>query len=179
MSTPIEFSVVQLLRSRQMTIATAESCTGGMIGAALVNVPGASWVYSDGYITYSNDAKHRNLGVRQETLDRYTAVSEQTAREMAEGAARRANADVGISSTGIAGPDGGTPQQPVGLVYLGCTVRGVTRVERHVFEGDRMAVRRQATERALQLVLECVTAEDPKPDRGGSSDEMDEGFLRR
>lgn len=161
MDTPAEYAVVRLLREKHMMIATAESCTGGMIGSALVNVPGASYVYSDGFITYSDSAKHRNLGVRQETLDRYSAVSEQTAREMAEGAARRADADVGVSSTGIAGPDGGTPEKPVGLVWLGCTVRGKTTAEKHIFSGDRMAVRKQAAERALRLVLECLETEDP------------------
>ncbi|MCD8053422.1 MAG: CinA family protein [Lachnospiraceae bacterium] len=151
----VEERVVEFLKEKKWMIATAESCTGGLIGAALVNVPGASSVYSEGFITYSDQAKHELLGVKEETLARFTAVSAETAREMAEGAANRAQAQVAVASTGIAGPDGGTPEQPVGLVYLACFQNGQTRVERHVFEGDRAAVRHQAMDRALEMILEA------------------------
>ncbi|MCD8330416.1 MAG: CinA family protein [Lachnospiraceae bacterium] len=151
----VEERVVELLREKNWMIATAESCTGGLIGAALVNVPGASSVYSEGFITYSDQAKHELLGVKEETLSRFTAVSEETAREMAEGAAAQAHAQIAVASTGIAGPDGGSPEQPVGLVYLACSQGGQTHVEKHIFQGDRAAVRHQATARALEMVLEA------------------------
>ena len=118
-----EERLVALLRQRQLHVATAESCTGGQIAATIVNVPGASWVFDQGLVTYSNEAKERLLGVRHETLETYGAVSAQTAEEMARGAAASAGAQVGISSTGIAGPDGGTPEKPVGLVWIGCFCR--------------------------------------------------------
>ena len=127
-----EFDVARLLEQKKLHVTTAESCTGGLIAGALVNVPGISKWFGEGYVTYSNEAKERLLGVSHETLETYGAVSEQTAREMAEGAAKAADADVSVVSTGIAGPDGGTAQKPVGLVYIGCFCKGMVRVERPV-----------------------------------------------
>ncbi len=151
-----EERLLALLRQRQLHVATAESCTGGQIAATIVNVPGASWVFDQGLVTYSNEAKERLLGVRHETLETYGAVSAQTAEEMARGAAASAGAQVGISSTGIAGPDGGTPEKPVGLVWIGCFCRDQVFLRKCLFEGDREAVRRQATETALEFAAACV-----------------------
>lgn len=115
----LEEVVVDLLAERKLHVTTAESCTGGLIAGTLVNVAGASDVLNEGYVTYSNEAKERLIHVSHETLETYGAVSEQTAHEMAEGAAKAANADAALSATGIAGPGGGTEEKPVGLVYIG------------------------------------------------------------
>lgn len=149
----IEEVVVNLLRERQMTVTTAESCTAGLLAGRIMNVAGASWVYNEGHITYANAAKERILGVKHETLETYGAVSPQTAREMAEGAARIAEADAALSVTGIAGPDGGTPEKPVGLVYIGCYVKGSVYVEECHFTGNRRENREEAVERALQILI--------------------------
>ena len=128
----VEDKVVKRLRELGLSITTAESCTGGLLAGTILNVSGASAVYNEGHITYSNDAKERILGVSHETLVQYGAVSEQTAREMAAGAARIANADVALSTTGIAGPGGGTPEKPVGLIYVGCYLKGKITVKNFV-----------------------------------------------
>lgn len=153
-----EEKVVGGLKEMNWTIATAESCTGGLVGASLVNVSGASEVYSEGYITYTNEAKQKLLGVSAETLRRYTAVSAPTAREMACGALKRSGADVAVSVTGIAGPGGGSEEQPVGLVYIACAVKKGPEGEaeadclRYVFDGDRGQIRRKAARCALKMV---------------------------
>lgn len=154
-----EESVVELLAQKKMTVTTAESCTGGLIAGTLVNVAGASDVLNEGYVTYSNDAKERLVGVKHETLEEYGAVSEQTAREMAEGAAKAAGADAALSATGIAGPGGGTEEKPVGLVYIGCYVNGETTVKECRFEGSRMENRLHTVETALQLLLRQLSEE--------------------
>lgn len=155
----LEESVVELLAQKKMTVTTAESCTGGLIAGTLVNVAGASDVLDEGYVTYSNDAKERLVGVKHETLEEYGAVSEQTAREMAEGAAKAAGADAALSATGIAGPGGGTEEKPVGLVYIGCYVNGETTVKECRFEGSRMENRLHTVETALQLLLRQLSEE--------------------
>ena len=155
----LEESVVELLAQKKMTVTTAESCTGGLIAGTLVNVAGASDVLNEGYVTYSNDAKERLVGVKHETLEEYGAVSEQTAREMAEGAAKAAGADAALSATGIAGPGGGTEEKPVGLVYIGCYVNGETTVKECRFEGSRMENRLHTVETALQLLLGQLSEE--------------------
>ena len=155
----LEESVVEILAQKKMTVTTAESCTGGLIAGTLVNVAGASDVLNEGYVTYSNDAKERLVGVKHETLEEYGAVSEQTAREMAEGAARAAKADAALSATGIAGPGGGTEEKPVGLVYIGCYVNGETTVKECRFEGSRMENRLHTVETALQLLLRQLSEE--------------------
>lgn len=151
-----EERVIALLQERGMKITTAESCTGGALAAALVNVSGASEVFDEGYITYSNKAKHKNLGVRKSTLKTYGAVSKQTAKEMSRGCLKAAKADVALSVTGIAGPGGGTTEKPVGLVYIGCCFQGKTKVIRHQFSGSRSEVRRQSVEAALLLAESCI-----------------------
>ena len=148
----VEVKIVHELQKRNLTITTAESCTGGLLAGRILNVSGASSVYNEGHITYSNEAKERLLGVAHETLETYGAVSEQTAGEMAKGAARVANADVCLSTTGIAGPTGGTPEKPVGLVYVGCYYNGEVTVEECRFQGSREGNRNAAVEAALQLL---------------------------
>lgn len=152
----LEERVVELLTEQNLTVTTAESCTGGLIAAALINVPGASEVLNEGYITYSNEAKIRLVGVSSETLERYGAVSSQTAKEMAEGAAKTGKADVALSATGIAGPDGGTEEKPVGLVYIGCFVNGQTTVKKCIFKGNRMENRLHTVETALNMLVEAL-----------------------
>ncbi len=151
-----EENLVRTLFERELRITTAESCTGGLIAAKLVNVAGVSDVFEAGYITYSEEAKMRILGVRRETLEKYTVYSEEVAKEMAEGAAKAAGADVALSITGIAGPDGGTPDFPVGLCYIGCCYNGETVVERYVFDGDRQQIREQAADAAIQLAIRVL-----------------------
>jgi PncC family amidohydrolase len=147
--------VAELTKSR-CYVSTAESCTGGRIAAALIDPSGASAVYQEGYITYSNAAKEKLLGVSKKTLDTYGAVSPQTAAEMAAGCARAAGSDYAIVSTGIAGPLGGTKDKPVGLVYLGCYARGTVSVYRNVFTGDRSRIRDKAVQRALEILLRWI-----------------------
>jgi nicotinamide-nucleotide amidase len=138
-------------------LATAESCTAGWVAKALTDVPGSSQWYECGYVTYSDAAKVRDLGVAPRTLAEYGAVSEQTAGEMAAGALRIPNVSIAIAVTGIAGPDGGTAEKPVGTVWFCAATSGeravATIVERQHFDGDRAAVRSLAVRHALELVL--------------------------
>ncbi|BDG73278.1 CinA family protein [Roseomonas fluvialis] len=145
-------AVLAALEARGLTLATAESCTGGLIAAALTAIAGSSSVVMAGFVTYSNAAKMRMVGVGEATLAAHGAVSEAVAREMAEGALREAGVDIALSCTGIAGPGGATPGKPVGLVFIGCARRGETTVvERHVFPGDRTSVRALTVAAALRL----------------------------
>ncbi len=155
----MEEELVEILTKKQYKITTAESCTGGLVAATIVNVSGASEVFQAGFVTYANEAKEKELGVKSETLQTYGAVSEKTAKEMAIGCAAHAKAQVGISTTGIAGPGGGPAEKPVGLVYIGCAVRSNVYVEKNVFSGDRQQVRRQAADRAIGFALECIKKE--------------------
>lgn len=155
----MEEELVEILTKKQYKVTTAESCTGGLVAATIVNVSGASEVFQAGFVTYANEAKEKELGVKSETLQTYGAVSEKTAKEMAIGCAAHAKAQVGISTTGIAGPGGGTAEKPVGLVYIGCAVRSNVYVEKNVFSGDRQQVRRQAADRAIGFALECIKKE--------------------
>ncbi len=152
----LEKACVDLLLANELTISTMESCTGGLIAARIINVPGASEVFKAGYVTYSNKAKRKVLGVKQSTLKKETAVSAKVAEEMAQGAALRTKADVSVSVTGLAGPDGGTKEKPVGLVYIGCNVKGKVRVEEYHFSGNRMKIRESAVAAALALLRTCV-----------------------
>ena len=140
------------LTERGLTVATAESCTGGMVAARLVNYPGISAALGEAHVTYANEAKVRYCGVRQETLDAFGAVSEQTAREMAQGLRERSGADIVVATTGIAGPSGGTKEKPVGLVYVACADRFGTEVVRLQLGGSRERIRTLATLRALDMV---------------------------
>lgn len=151
-----EEKVAELLKEHHLTVTTAESCTGGLIAGTLVNVAGISSQFQEGYITYSNEAKEKILGVSHNTLEQFGAVSPQTAEEMARGAKRIANADISIISTGIAGPDGGTDTKPVGLVYLGCCYQEEVKVEKHIFHGNRMEVRQASVAAALTLLEKMI-----------------------
>ena len=145
----------QALQGRQWTIATAESCTGGLIAGAITDVAGSSAWFDRGFVTYSNAAKVEMLGVRPETLVTLGAVSEATAREMAAGALARSGADIAVAVTGVAGPAGGTPEKPVGLVCLAWAIRGgALQSQTERFAGDRTAVRAATVERALQGTIE-------------------------
>lgn len=148
--------LIEKLREQGYTITTAESCTGGMISSTLVNIPGASDVFSCAYVTYANEAKEKILGVKYETLNKYGAVSAETAREMAEGAARAASAQCAIAVTGIAGPDGGTKEKPVGTVYAGFFVCGKIVVEKYLFSGSRYEVRYQTALKTIDRLWELI-----------------------
>ena len=152
----IEERIVDLLKMNGLTVSTAESCTGGLVAGRIINAPGASNVYSEGFVTYSNEAKHRYLKVKTSTLKKHGAVSKQCAAQMAEGLAKTTGADVCVATTGIAGPGGGTDKKPVGLVYIACHVRGFTKVKKCLFDGDRMQVREQSVGAALKLIKKCV-----------------------
>jgi nicotinamide-nucleotide amidase len=144
--------VVHLLRDRALTIGLAESCTGGLLAARLTQVPGASAVLERGFVTYANRAKVEELGVDAALLEGHGAVSPEVAAAMAAGARRAARADVGVGITGVAGPDGGTPEKPVGLVFVATDGAAGTRVRRAVFPGARERVRHQATQVALEMI---------------------------
>lgn len=148
----LEDVVVSLLEKYNLKLTTAESCTGGLLSGRIINVPGASSVFDEGFITYSNDAKEKYLGVDRETLDKYGAVSKETAIMMAEGAAMSTGKDAGLAITGIAGPDGGTLKKPVGLVYIACYLRGKVLVEKFNFNGDRQTIRERAVIHALNML---------------------------
>ena len=152
----LEETIVELLKEKGKTVTTAESCTGGLVAGRLLNVPGASSVYMEGYITYSNEAKEKLLGVSHSTLEQYGAVSKETACEMAEGAAKAAGADLAISVTGIAGPDGGTKEKPVGLVYVGCYADGEARAYEFHFTGNRAKNRESTVAKALTILREAL-----------------------
>ena len=144
------------LREQGLTLATAESCTGGLIGKLLTDVPGASQVYKGGVISYTNEVKHALLGVEQETLDVCTAVSRETAHEMARGARESCGADCGVSVTGLAGPDGDGTGRPVGLVYIAIDTAGFSFCRELHLTGDRAAIRTQAAEAVFQLLLDLI-----------------------
>ena len=146
-------AVLAACRSRDWQVATAESCTGGLVAAALTAIAGSSDVFKRGFVAYSNDAKRELLGVPAEVIAGYGGVSPETAAAMARGAVARAGVDLAVSVTGIAGPGGGTSQKPVGLVYVGIARRdGASRVERRVFSGNRADIRRAALIEALEML---------------------------
>lgn len=152
----LEESVVQLLKEQDLTLTTVESCTGGLFTGRLVNVQGASEVLKQGFITYSNKAKRKLIGVKKLTLKEFGAVSDKTAKEMAKGAILTTGSDVAVSITGIAGPDGGTKEKPVGLVYIAVSVKGNMRVEEYHFTGNRMKIRESAVVAALTLLRTSI-----------------------
>ncbi|HIY03280.1 MAG TPA: competence/damage-inducible protein A [Candidatus Blautia faecipullorum] len=152
----LEEAVTVLLWNRNLTLSTAESCTGGAIAARIVNVPGASDVFLQGMVTYSNEAKKRTLGVSEDTLRLYGAVSEECAKEMAEGGCSFSGTDVCLSVTGIAGPGGGTLEKPVGTVFMGCCVKGKTTVREYHFTGNRARVREQTAAHGLAFLRSCI-----------------------
>jgi PncC family amidohydrolase len=150
-------AVINLCRERGWTLASAESCTGGLVGAELTAISGASDVYVGGVIAYSNEVKRTQVGVAEETLQEHGAVSAETAVEMAAGVRRALAADVAVSDTGIAGPSGGTPEKPVGLVFLAVTSPDGDVTERFQLAGDRQAIREQATDEALLLLRRVLS----------------------
>lgn len=152
----IEEKIVGKLKEKGWQITCAESCTGGMIASALVNVAGVSDVFKESYVTYANSAKNKLLGVEEKSLETWGAVSRQVAKQMAAGAAKAALAHVAIAVTGIAGPDGGTREKPVGLVYIGCFVNGNVVVTENHFNGNRLEIRRQTTQAALIQLYNCL-----------------------
>lgn len=145
----IEAVVSKMLVEKNLTISTAESCTGGLVSSTLINYPGISSVFMEGCVTYSNESKISRLGVNPSTLKVHGAVSEETAKEMAEGIAKHLGTNVAISTTGIAGPDGGSHDKPVGLVYIGIYINGKTTVNKYIFNGNRQEIRFRATKNAL------------------------------
>lgn len=147
-----------LLTEKAMMITTAESCTGGLLAGAITEVPGSSAYLERGYITYSNASKIDLLGVQAQTLNTYGAVSQETAQEMAEGALEKSRAQIALSVTGIAGPEGGSEKKPVGLVYIGCAMgQKHIIVHEHYFHGTRSEIRRQAVEAALKLAIQVIS----------------------
>jgi nicotinamide-nucleotide amidase len=155
-SIALEDNIVTLLKKKKLTLTTTESCTGGAVASRLINVSGISEVYKEGFVTYSNQAKNKYLNVKKATLKKHGAVSEQTAWEMAKGACKATGADIAIATTGIAGPDGGTKEKPVGLVYIACCVKGKVHVEKHEFNGNRSRIREQSVVAALTLLRSCI-----------------------
>lgn len=152
----LEESIVELLANNNFTIATAESCTGGLLSGRIINVPGASEVFKEGIITYSNKSKKNRLLVKKPTLVKYGAVSAECAKEMVKGLVGYTKSDTGLAVTGIAGPDGGTKEKPVGLVYIACSVGGKITVKEHHFSGNRAKIRESAVASALTLLRRCI-----------------------
>lgn len=150
--TLLEEVVANILVKRNLTIATAESCTGGLLAGKLINFPGISSVFLEGAITYSNESKINRLNVKKETLEKYTAVSKEVALEMAEGIAKSAGTNIGISTTGVAGPGGGTYDKPIGLVYIGLYINGKTFVKELNYSGNRQFIRNITVTRALDFL---------------------------
>ena len=148
----IEMQIGALLSERGLTLATAESSTGGLVAHRITSVSGSSAYYLGGFVTYANEAKEALLGVKRETLIAHGAVSEETVLEMARGARERLGADLGIATTGIAGPTGSTGDKPVGLVYVALSAADAELCQRHVWQGDRAANNEQSTHAALRLV---------------------------
>ena len=146
--------IAEILIKKHIKISVSESCTGGLLAAAFVEYPGISEVFEEGCVTYSNDAKMRRLGVKKETLENFGAVSYETACEMAEGIAKTAGTDIGMSTTGVAGPGGGSADKPVGLVYIVMFINGRVYAKEFRFSGDRTSVREQTVEEALKWLYE-------------------------
>ena len=145
-----------MLKDQELTLTLAESCTGGAIAARIVNVPGASEVFGHGLVTYSNRAKRKFLGVKKSTIKISGAVSEKCAKEMAKGGCLFTKADICLSVTGIAGPDGGTEEKPVGTVFMGCCYNDKVEVREFHFTGNRAKIREQAVSHALAFLRDCI-----------------------
>ncbi len=151
-----EKTLAEKLKASNLTLAVAESCTGGLIGHTITNKGGSSAYFKGGIIAYNNDVKRDLLGVKAATLKNFGAVSKETAREMAEGIRLRLKADIGISVTGIAGPGGGSIKKPVGLVYIAISKRGKVKVIKEVFSGTRLTVKKATAKTALQAVRDFI-----------------------
>lgn len=157
MESSLEEKTGTLLRQQGLTVAVAESATGGLISSSITDIPGSSDYFKGSVVSYSDDIKVEILGVRRETLNRYGAVSDQTAREMALGIRKLMGTDIGISDTGIAGPGGATPEKPAGLFYIAISSEQGEKVERHLFHGNRYENKRSAAMRALNLIKEYLS----------------------
>lgn len=155
-SKTLEEAVIDLLKEKDLKLSLAESLTGGMIAQRIVNVSGASEVFGYGFVTYSNKAKHKCLGVKKRTLKEQGAVSAKCAREMAKGACKASGADISISVTGLAGPGGGTKETPVGTAFMGCCYKGKAIAKEFHFTGNRMRIREQTTAHALAMLRDCI-----------------------
>lgn len=153
---PLEVYVGELLRKRGLRLAVAESCTGGLIGHRLTNVPGSSTYYMGSVTAYAYEAKVRLLGVHWETLEKYGAVSKETVIEMAQGVRRALAADVGVSVSGIAGPGGGTPEKPVGTTCIGLSAPGIDEAWSYRWSGDRLQNKELSAEQALRLLVDFL-----------------------
>jgi nicotinamide-nucleotide amidase len=155
----LEVLVGELLRQHGLSLAVAESCTGGLIGHRLTNVPGSSEYFLGGVISYANEAKVKLLGVSRATLERHGAVSQETALEMARGTRENLQADIGLSVTGIAGPSGGTPEKPVGTVWIGLSSANEEYARHFLWPGDRLKIKEQSAHTALELLRQYLQKE--------------------
>ncbi len=153
----LEVSTGRLLAEQGLSISCAESCTGGLLTSRLTDVAGSSAYVKGSIVSYSNEIKEKLVGVKSATLSRYGAVSEQTAREMAEGIRTAVETDIGVGITGIAGPDGGTPKKPVGLVYIAVSGKNGTVVKENHFNGTRSEIKLQTTEKALKMIEDYIS----------------------
>lgn len=160
MKKALEITAGELLRRRGLRLAVAESCTGGLIGHRITNIPGSSTYYMGSVTAYAYEAKVRLLGVRWETLEKYGAVSKETVLEMSRGVRKALAADIGIAVSGIAGPGGGTAEKPVGLTWIGLSAADVDEAWRFIWDGDRLQVKEDSAEQALQLLVDYLNAED-------------------
>lgn len=156
----LEEVVVKMLKKRDLTLTSVESCTGGLFSGRIINVAGASDVFKQGFVTYSNKAKHKMVGVQKASLKKYGAVSEKVAKEMARGGAITAKADASVAITGIAGPDGGTAEKPVGLVYIACYLNGKTEVSEFRFTGSRDKNRNSSVAKGLIMLRKMILDSD-------------------
>jgi PncC family amidohydrolase len=152
----LEEDVGVLLNKRKLTLAVAESATGGLLSHLITSVPGSSDYFKGSVVSYANEAKVKVLGVKEETLEGHGAVSKETGEEMAEGVRRLMGADIGLSDTGIAGPSGATAEKPVGLFYIGLSSEQGTYCQRHTFQGNRLQNKQSAAEAALTMLWEYL-----------------------
>jgi PncC family amidohydrolase len=153
---PLEAQIGEILSERNLTLAAAESCTGGLVSHRITNVPGSSRYFLGGVVTYANAAKMALLGVQSETLENHGAVSRETVLEMARGVRRALCADIGVAVSGIAGPGGGSPEKPVGLTWIGLSAEGYDEARQFTWPGGRLAVKEQSAQALLELLLEYL-----------------------
>ena len=152
----LETQIGELLQRRKLTLATAESCTGGLIGHKLTNVPGSSEYYQGGIIAYANGVKHYQLGVNLETLAIYGAVSQEVVIEMSRGVRQQLHTDIGLAVSGIAGPGGGCPEKPVGYTWIGLSSASIDQSWNYLWQGDRLQIKEQTAVEALHLLLDYL-----------------------
>jgi len=165
---PLENYLGELLLKRHLSLAVAESCTGGLVGHLITNVSGSSQYFLGGVMVYSDDVKMKLLGVRQLTLEKHGAVSRETVLEMASGVRRALAADIGAAVSGIAGPGGGTPEKPVGLTWIGLSAPGLEAAWSFTWPGDRLAVKEQSAEQVLRLLVDYLMGSLPDQQSAGS-----------